>query len=170
MDNQTKASHITAGLIIAGILIVYSMVLTFSGQSTNQSLGMLSLLILVAGLIFFIMQYGKSVDHTATFGQLFNWGFKATAVATIIVLASQVIFFLIFPEYRDKMEEISREQMYKQGLSDAQVEQAIGMTKRFFWPFLIGGTIVSNLLVGLIASLIGAAITKKTPQSPFQQS
>jgi hypothetical protein len=166
---EKKISHITAGLVIAGLLIVYSMVLTFMDLSGNQTLGLMSLLILLAGLIYFIMQYGKSVDHSATFGQLFSFGFKATAVATIIVLVFQVAFFLIFPEYRDKMEEISREQMYKQGLAEAQVEQAIGFTRRFFWPFLIAGTVVSNLFVGAIGSLIGAGITKKTPQSPFQQ-
>jgi hypothetical protein len=49
------------------------------------------------------------------------------------------------------------------------VDQALGFTRRFFWPFLIAGTLVSNLLVGAIGSLIGAALTKKTPQSPFQQ-
>jgi hypothetical protein len=166
---EKKVSHVTAGLVIAGLLIVYSMVLTFMDLSGNQTLGLMSLLILLAGLIYFIMQYGKSVDHSATFGQLFSFGFKATAVATIIVLVFQVAFFLIFPEYRDKMEEISREQMYKQGLAEAQVEQAIGFTRRFFWPFLIAGTLVSNLFVGAIGSLIGAGITKKTPQSPFQQ-
>jgi hypothetical protein len=166
---EKKVSHVTAGLVIAGLLIVYSMVLTFMDLSGNQTLGLMSLLILLAGLIYFIMQYGKSVDHSATFGQLFSFGFKATAVATIIVLVFQVAFFLIFPEYRDKMEEISREQMYKQGLAEAQVEQAIGFTRRFFWPFLIAGTVVSNLFVGAIGSLIGAGITKKTPQSPFQQ-
>jgi hypothetical protein len=162
-------THITAGLIIAGVLIVYSMILTFADLSGNRTLGFLSLLFLVAGLIYFIMQHGKSVDHTASFGQLFSFGFKATAVTTIIVLAFQVLFFVVFPEYRDKMEEISREQMYKQGLSDQQVDQAIEFTKRFFWPFLIAGTLVSNLIVGAIGSLIGAGITKKNPQTPFQQ-
>jgi hypothetical protein len=166
---EKKVSHITAGLVIAGALIIYSMILTFMDLSGNQALGFMSLLILLAGLIYFVMQYGKSVDHTATFGQLFSFGFKATAVATIIVIVFQVLFFLVFPEYRDKMEEISREQMYKQGLNDAQVDQALGFTRRFFWPFLIAGTLVSNLLVGAIGSLIGAALTKKTPQSPFQQ-
>jgi hypothetical protein len=161
-------NHITAGLIIAGFLIVYSMILTFADLSANRTLGFLSLLFLVAGLIYFIMQYGKSVDHTASFGQLFSFGFKTTAVTTIIVLAFQVLFFLVFPEYRTKMEEISREQMYKQGLSDQQVEQAIEFTKRFFWTFLIAGTLVSNMIVGAIGSLIGAGITKKEAQTPFQ--
>jgi hypothetical protein len=162
-------SHIMAGLVIAGVQIVYSMFLTFMDLSGNRTLGFLSLLILLAGLIFFITQYGKSVDHNAEFGQLFSFGFKATAVTTIIVLAFQVLFFLVFPEYRDKMEEISREQMYKQGLNDSQVEQAIEFTRRFFWPFLIAGTLVSSLFVGAIGSLIGAGITKKNPKSPFQQ-
>ncbi|MCU0381745.1 MAG: hypothetical protein MUE58_11210, partial [Chitinophagaceae bacterium] len=58
-----KITHITAGLVIAGILIVYSMILTFMDLSGNRTLGVLSLLFLLLGLVFFIMQYGKSVDH-----------------------------------------------------------------------------------------------------------
>ena len=166
---EKKMSHITAGLIIAGVLIVYSMVLTFLDLSTNQALGMLSLGILIGMLIYFVTQYGKSVEHNATFGQLFSFGFKATAVATIISIAFQLLFFVIFPEYKDKITEMQREQMYQRGMTDAQVEQAMTFTAKFFYAFLIGGALVGNLIFGAIGSLIGAAITKKNPQTPFQQ-
>jgi uncharacterized protein (DUF2062 family) len=38
-----------------------------------------------------------------------------------------------------------------------------------YWPLLIAGTIFGSLVVGAIGSLIGAAVTKKNPQTPFQQ-
>lgn len=167
---KKSVTHFMAGLIIAAILIVYSMFLTFMDLTGNQSLGYISMVFLMIGIIFFVNQYGKSVDHTATFGQLFSFGFKATAIATLVVIAFQVIFFFIFPEYKEKIIDISREQMLKQGnLPEAQVEQAMEMVRKFFWVGLIGGSLFFNLVCGAIASLIGAGITKKTPQSPFQQ-
>ncbi len=167
---KKSVSHFIAGLIIAAILIVYSMFLTFMDLTGNQSLSYISMVLLIVGIIFFVNQFGKSVDHTATFGQLFSYGFKATAIATLVVIAFQVIFFFIFPEYKEKIIDISREQMLKQGqVPDAQVEQALEMVRKFFWVGLIGGSLLFNLISGAIASLIGAGITKKIPQTPFQQ-
>jgi len=169
-NNSKPISHFAAGLIISALLIVYSMFLTFMDLTGNQSLGYISMLILMAGIIFFVTQHGKSVDHTATFGQLFSYGFKATAIATLIVIAFQIIFFLVFPEYKEKIIDISREQMLKQGnVPEAQVEQGLEMVRKFFWAGLIGGALFINLACGAIAALIGAGITKKVPQSPFQQ-
>jgi Protein of unknown function (DUF4199) len=167
---KKSVTHFMAGLIIAAILIVYSMFLTFMDLTANQSLSYLSMVFLMVGIIFFVNQYGKSVDHTATFGQLFSFGFKATAIATLVVIAFQIIFFFLFPEYKEKIIDISREQMLKQGnIPEAQVEQGLEMVRKFFWVGLIGGSMFFNLVSGAIASLIGAGITKKIPQSPFQQ-
>ena len=168
---KKSITHFAAGLVIAAILIIYSLALTFMDLTANRSLSLVSTLFLLLGIVFFILQFGKSVNHTATFGELFSFGFKATAIATLIVIAFQVLFFLIFPEYKEKIFEMSREQMLKQNaqLSDAQMDQALDITKKFFWPFLIGGALFINMIVGAIASLIGASITKKVPQSPFQE-
>ena len=172
MEQAAKkpVTHFMVGLVIAAIMIIYSMFLTFMDLTGNQALGYISVLILMAGIVFFVTQYGKSVDHTATFGQLFAFGFKATAIATLVVIAFQVIFFFIFPEYKEKIIDISREQMLKQGnVPEAQIEPALDMVRKFFWVGLIGGSLLFNLISGAIASLIGAGITKKIPQTPFQQ-
>jgi hypothetical protein len=49
------------------------------------------------------------------------------------------------------------------------METALGISEKFFLPFAIGGVLLSNVIIGAIASLIGAAVAKKNPQSPFQQ-
>lgn len=163
-------SHITMGGIIGGIIIVYSMVLNFMDLTANKTLGYVSYLIILIGIVMAVNMYGKSVDHTATFGKLFSFGFKATAVMTILFIAFQVLFFLIFPEYKEKVFDIAREEMLKDGkVNEEQVEMGVQMVRNLFWVFLIGGTLFGFVVLGAISSLIGAAVTKKNPQSPFPQ-
>jgi hypothetical protein len=60
--------------------------------------------------------------------------------------------------------------MEGKNMSDDQIEQGIAFTKKFFTPLAIGGVLVSFLIMGVIGSLIGAAVAKKNPQqSPFVQ-
>ncbi len=166
---KKPVTHFTAGIIIAAIMIVYSLILNFTGLMANQALGFVSYVILLAGIIYFVLQHANARDNTATFGNLFSFGFKTTAIATLILIAFQIIFFLIFPEYKEKIADIARENMQKQGkATEEQIEQGMEMMKRFFWVGLIGGTLFFMLIIGLVASLIGAGIAKKSPNAPFQ--
>lgn len=170
MEQKKPVSHIAAGLIIAAVLVVYSILLNFLSLSQNQALGWLAYVILIGGLAFFITQYGKSRDYTASFGQLFSYGFKATSIITLVMILFIVLFFVAFPEFKDKILEASREGMEQQGkMTDEQIDEAMGMVNRNFIIFTGGGVLFMYLILGAIGSLIGAAITKKRPQTPFDQ-
>ena len=52
-------------------------------------------------------------------------------------------------------------------LTSAMIEESIKMTREKFIPFAIGGTVIINGFIGLIASLIGAAVSKKNT-NPFE--
>lgn len=158
---QGKRSHVLAGLLTAGVLIVYSMILTFTGLNTNRSLGGLSLLILVASLVFFVNLHGRAMGHGAGFGELFSYGFKATAVATLVGIAFQWVFYTVFPEYREQLLDITREQMAAQGVTEEQMAPALARMREYFWPMTIGGALFTNLISGAIGSLIGAGVTRK---------
>ena len=60
------------------------------------------------------------------------------------------------------MEE-ARKNMQEKNLSEEQMDKAIEITQKFFTTFLIAGTLFGYIILGAIASLIGAAITKKNP-------
>lgn len=168
MEQKKPVSHIVAGLIIAAVIVIYSILLNFLGLSQNQSLGWLAYLLLIGGLIFFVNQYGKANDYTLSFGQLFSYGFKATAIITLIMILFIVLFFAMFPEFKDKIMEAAREGMEKQGkMSDDQMDKAVQMFDRNFILFTGGGALFMYLLLGAIGSLLGAATTKKRPQNPF---
>lgn len=170
MEERKPVTHVSAGLIIAALLVVYSIIVQFMGLAQNQYLGLVQYALIIGGLIYFVTQWGKAHDYTLSFGNLFAYGFKATAVFTIINIVFLIIFFLVFPEMKEKSFEMAREQMEKNpNVSEDQIEQGIDIARRFFWVGLIGGTMFFMILIGAIGSLIGAAVTKKRPNNPFDQ-
>jgi hypothetical protein len=48
-------------------------------------------------------------------------------------------------------------------MTEEQITQALEWTRKFFMVFLVGGTLIGYLIFGSLASLVGAAITKKEP-------
>jgi Protein of unknown function (DUF4199) len=167
---KKPVSHIVVGAIIGAFMVLYSIVLQLADLATNKSLGYLSYLVVIAMLIYFIIQFAKANEGEKTFGQLFSYGFKATAVATLLSVAFTVVFFLVFPEYKDKIFDMSRAEMAKNPqMTETQIEQGMQFFQKFFWIFIIGGGIFMSMIIGAIGSLIGAGMAKKNPQTPFQQ-
>ncbi len=131
---------------------------------------MLQYVLIIGGLIYFVNQYGKAHDYTKSFGNLFSFGFKSTAVYTVIFIIFLVIFFLIFPDLKEKTFEAARTEMEKnEKFTDEQTDDAMAITKKFFWVGVVGGSMLVLIIVGCIGSLLGAAITKKRPQNPLEQ-
>lgn len=175
MEQKKPISHIAAGAILAGILIVLSevMMLTQGADATaNRPVSSwLVYIIIIGGLVLFINLYAKANDHNVTFGNLFAYGFKITAVFAAIQVLYMLSFQFIHPEFKEKAIEVARAEMEKQGnTSDSQMDQAMQLMEKYFWVFAIGGSLLGNLVIGAIGSLIGAAITKKNPgQRQMQQ-
>jgi len=169
MEEKKPMSHLTAGLLIGALLVIYSMVIKFLNLKDGAGTGLLQVAIIIGALAFFVNQYGKSKNFTETFGNLFAYGFKTTAVFTIISIAFSIIFFLVFPDMKEQSLELARQQMEEKNMPDDQIEKAIEITKKFFWVGVIGGSMLFLIIIGAIGSLIGAGITKKQPRSPFDQ-
>jgi hypothetical protein len=166
---EKKINHFIAGSIVGGISILFSVGLIILDQMQNQKIGWIGTAIMIIALIYFIIIHGKANSNSLTFGELFSFGFKAIAFATILILAFQVIFNLIFPEMQEKILEIARQKMLEDPrVTEESAEKGLEFIKKGYWPFLIGGTIFGTLFSGLIGSLVGAAITKKIPKTPFQ--
>ena len=170
MEKKKPISHIAAGLIVGAILIIYSCFLYFTGIEQRGIYGWLPIIIIVAGLVLFISLYGKSQNNQVSFGGLFAYGFKTTAFLTLIVIAFTVIFFLLFPEIREKMLETTRQKMEERGnLTEDEIDKGLATFKKMFWVFTVGGIMLVYAIVGAVGSVLGAAITKKKPVSPLDQ-
>ena len=170
MEEKKPISHLMAGLIIGAIIVLYSILLNFAGLSTDRSLGWITYLLVIVGLILFINLYAKAKDNQVTFGNLFAYGFKTTAVMTLVFIVFLVIFTLAFPEFKEKIIEASRKEYEKNSsMTNADIEKALDMIRRFYMVGLVGGTLLFMAIIGAIGSLIGAAVTKKKPVNPVDQ-
>ncbi len=163
---QTITTTTTKGIIIGLVLIVIAIIIYFANVDINGPIKWLSNVVFVIGIIWSISYYGKQVNHNATFGNYFAHGFKVAAMVTVLMIIYLIIFILLFPEFKDKAMEMARVGMEKGGkLTSEQITQALTMTSKFFMVFAIGGTLLGYLIFGALASLVGAAITKKAPNT-----
>jgi NADH:ubiquinone oxidoreductase subunit 6 (subunit J) len=169
MSNQKPISHFIAGIILASIQIIYSLVLQFTGAKQGGAAGLLAYSILIIGLILFINMYGKANNYQLSFGNLFSYGFKATAIATLLVIACTLLLFVAMPEMKEKLFEGARKGMEEKNMSDDEIERGMNFMKKFLYVVMIGGILLTYAILGAVGSLIGAAITKKRPYNPLDQ-
>jgi len=167
---ETKVTTpLIKGIIISLVLIVFGLILYFTNQMQNQTLSYFQYVLFLAGIIWACVSYSKQMNANVTYGNLFAHGFKTTAVITAIILVYTVVALnFLFPDIVDKSLVVSRQKMEASGkLSDSQIDQQLAMVKDHFTLFAVAGIIIGFAIIGLISSLIGAAIAKKKPQDPF---
>jgi len=169
MEPKKPISHLIAGAIIGAIMVIFFMVLQFTGLGQTPGLQWLGYAVVIGGLVIFINMYGKAMNNQASFGNLFGYGFKVTAILTLVIIFCIVIFFLAFPDIKEKIFEVTRQKMEERNMPDDQIEKGLALWKKMFWVFTIGGTLLLYAIIGAIGSLIGAAVTKKKPVNPVDQ-
>ena len=168
MEQRKPLSHIKAGLLIAGLLVLFSVIINLLGLMNQPGINLIQYAIIIGGLVLVINMYAKANNNEVSFGNLFAYGFKATAVYTILFIAFTVLFFLLFPEIKEQTIEMAREQLEKRkDMSEDQIDQALEISRQFFWVGVVGGSMIFMIIIGAIGSAIGAAVAKKRPQNPF---
>ncbi len=157
------------GIIISLILIVIGFVARLTNLDAQSWFAWLSYSLLLIAIIISCINYSNQNNNNVTFGNVFADGFKTTAVITCITLVFTVVLLLIMPEMKQRIFDIAKQQAQQQGADDQMIQTQQEMMTKFFWPLIIAGIIVGYLIIGAIASLIGAAVSKKNPQDPFTQ-
>ena len=166
---ETKVTTpVIKAVIISLVLIVYSLVIQFSHQTQNKMLTVLPIIVFFGGIIWSAISFANQMQGNVSYGQVFSHAFKTAAGITVIMVIFTIVSAkLLFPESVEQGIEAARIEMEKKGMPDEQVEQALSLTRRFFIPFAIGGALLMYMIAGVIAGLIGAAVAKKNPESPF---
>lgn len=165
MEEQltVKGAGLRYGVIAAIVLIIYGLILQIAGLITNQALAYINYLILAVIIFLAHKAYKEKGDGFMTFGQ----GLSIGVIISIISGVVSAIFSYIYLKFvDDSMLAMIREQSYRtmeeKGMSDEQIEQAMGFSEKFMSPemILVFG-IIGMVFFGFIISLIVALITKK---------
>ncbi len=161
---QTITTTSTKGFVIGLILIILALGTYLANIKVSGPVQWFGYAVYVVGIMWSINSYGKQVNYNSTFGNYFAHGFKVAAMVTAIMIIYIIIFIVLFPSFKeDAIDQARKSMQEKNNLTPDQITQGLEMTRKFFMVFLVGGTLIGYLIIGSLASLIGAAITKKEP-------
>jgi hypothetical protein len=166
---------IIAGVIIA-ILMMVSMSLMDCGSGSDFSgsyiIGYSTMIVALSMIFFGIRSYRQNYSNgTITFGKAFLIGLYITLIASAFYVIGWLIYSSIaMPDFADKYMAHEIAGMKKEGLSDSLI--AIKSKEMADWKqlydnnllFKIGMTFAEIFPVGLVVSLICAAILRKKPK------
>ena len=155
------ATPATKGAILTLLLLLVGLAIYFGGQVADRRIFYVLYVILFVGVMLSSLYYSKQMNGNVSFGNVFAEGFKTTAV--IIVLSSVCTFIslkFIFPGLVDKLIEIGKAEMKKQGgSSNDEINKYFDGMKGFMVPLIIGYIIFFFGIIGAI----GAATRSMRP-------
>ena|ERR1022692_571821 len=166
---QKVTTPVLAGAIISLILIVESLIVYFTGLYLQDWVQYLAFVILIAGIVWAVINNAKQKNNNVSYGQLFGFGFKVAAVITCLMILYAVLSGFLFPEIKQKIIEVARQKALAKPNADAdQVEKGMEFFEKNYNLFIIIGLVFWYLIIGLVTSLIAAAFPKKNPTPEFE--
>lgn len=160
-----------SGLVIAATMaITLPMCLKGNSWVSSEVIGYSSMLLAFLLVFFGIRSYREHDGGGAiTFGRAVGVGLLITVISCGIYVASwEIVYFNFIPDFADRYSAHVIEKARKEGASDAALlkkQQEMADFKRLYAnPAInIGMTFMEAFPVGLIVTLISAAILRKKP-------
>ncbi|MCM3877665.1 MAG: DUF4199 domain-containing protein [Thermoanaerobaculia bacterium] len=169
----------TFGLISGGILAALMAVtapLCMDGKMGDYAelIGYTAMVLAFVLVFFAIRSYRENVGGgTITFGKAFKVGLLVCLIAsTGYVVTWEIVYYGFLPDFADRYAAHTLQKMQAKGATPQAIEKATQEMAKFkVWyrnPLLnVGMTYVEVFPVGLIVTLVSAAILrKKTPPAP----
>lgn len=166
-----KKNIIVCGLI-GGFVSIIGFLITHGSGSMDFDMGMIygyASMLLAFSLIFVAVKNyrDKHNSGSVTFGKAFMIGLYITLIASTIYVCTWLITYYFFePDFLEKYSAYMVEKLKESGASQAEIDKQVndmkGFAEMYKNPFLNAAfTYMEILPVGLIVSLIAAAILKR---------
>jgi len=168
---KKSSDYLGKALMLALVLIVVDLIGGFAHLRFESWFKWLSTFIAMIAIIVFCIQFGKRQVDGVTFGKVFGYGFKISLiVSAFMVVYSLLSIYVIFPELVDQILTKTRTDLQAAGkLTDDQIDTQVAMAKKFMRPVPLSIFVfLATLFFNTIASLLGAAFTKKTEPNVFK--
>jgi ABC-type multidrug transport system fused ATPase/permease subunit len=173
MEEKPRSATMHAmyyGLITGAAMVIFSLILYIADLYMNSTIGYISFLILIGGMIWGTLDFRKlSPNGLLTYGKAFSTCFLIALFAAIISALYTFVFAeFINPNFSQEILDKAREGMMNSGqpMTDEQIDQAMTWTERFTTPVMI--TIwgfITTVAISAIISLVAAIFLKKEDKS-----
>lgn len=156
-------SAMTNGIYLSVALILFSVVLYVLGETTNRTMGLLTYIILGAGIYICQLNYrNKELGGYIEYSKALGFGVAVMLFASILNAVFSVILIKLDPSIMEQARIMQEEALMQQGMSDEQIEMAGEMMEKFQSPvFMLISSLFVYALIGFIISLITSIFVKK---------
>ena len=173
MEEKPRSATMHAiyyGLITGAAMIVFSLILYITDLHMNRTLGYISFLILIGGMIWGTLEFRKqSPNGFLTYGKAFSTCFLIALFAAILSALYTFVFAeFINPNFTQEILDKAREGMMNSDrpMTDEQMEQAMAWTERFTTPVMMAiWGFITTLIISAVLSLVAAIFLKKEDKS-----
>ncbi len=172
MENSPSVKSVayTYGLLLAAYsILVLVLIYVFNLDQENWVLGVVNTLVSIAIFSAAIKNFKSKNGNFLSLKEALKVGFATAAIAGLVTaIYAYIHYSLVYPEFLDILREKAYMDMAGRGMTDAQIEQAMGITRKTTTPLFFSIiTLMSTLFFGFLISLVAGLIMKK--ENPAQQ-
>ena len=155
------------GLYLGMAMIIYGILLQLLDQVGKTGLDMVNYVFMAALMYFAHKSFKDEGNGYMSYGQGLGIGTLMSVVGSFLSVTFSYIYVkFIDPSFMDIIKDLQIEKMQEQGLSDAQIDQAMEMSAAFMKPeIMFPMAFVFSVFFAFILALIISAITKNPDPS-----
>ena len=164
----TRSTGIRYGVIAGIISIFYFVGLSMAGVDMQGPAQWAGIIITIVVLFLAHKYYKENGDGFMSYGQGIGIAFWMGLVSSVI----SSVFTFIYVSFIDKSfienaKDLQIEKMQEQGMSEAQIDQAMQFSSFFFTPtsMLIMGLIMGVIFTVIVGLIVTIFTQKKDPQA-----
>ncbi|MFO7851467.1 MAG: DUF4199 domain-containing protein [Bacteroidota bacterium] len=166
MENRVSPwkANLNAGIILGLLGIIWTLVLWFLNQTTNNTLGLIFWAVIIIGLFLGIKSYrDKYLNGFITYGQSLGASFIIILYFSIVLaIFNYILYKWIDPDLTDKLLNSAEEFFVERSMTEGSIEQLMQMLRKIITPFVLSiFVILYRVFVGAILSLIIGLFTKR---------
>jgi len=138
------------GLVTGTLMILAGLILSALKTPDNSPLHYIGYILYGIGIVWAIYPS----KNKATFGALFNEGFRCFVVATLLMVVYTWIFWAANPKEMDETVAKQKEIQLKTpgDRTPLEIDQQAKDTRKYFIPMVIAGTVFDFLLIGVVVT------------------
>jgi Protein of unknown function (DUF4199) len=162
----------TYGGILAGIVILHSVVMDVLGFTFSKYNQIAGFVLPIIGFVIAIYAYRKEYSNNQiSYGKAVGVGVLVAFIFGILISGYSVINMnYINPDYKDLAMQMAEENLLESGYNEDFIEMAVARQEKNMEPvrMMIVGPLFMSFM-SLIVSLIAASFIKKEAANPFSE-
>jgi hypothetical protein len=166
MEEQQSPSIVRVatkyGLIQGVIAFLLFLVMAITGTQQSWLFSVASIVTLIVLMVLAHKAFKKSNEGVMTYGKGLGSGTLLSVIASVLTCVLVYIYVtFINPAYPAAALQAQRVALEQQGMSGAQLEQAMAMTGAMLTPMgMVITSLISGVIVGFIVALLVSLVTR----------